>query len=44
MRVRLSLDFGKKMEYMPLSQEEIATVRKVFSALENTPPAISICG
>ena len=38
MRVRLSLDFGKEEEYMPLSQEEIATVRKVFSALENTPP------
>ena len=38
MRVRLSLDFGKEMEYMPLSQEEIATVRKVFSALRNTPP------
>lgn len=38
MRVRLSLDFGKEMEYMPLSQEEIATLRKVFSALENTPP------
>ncbi len=38
MRVRLSLDFGKEMEYMPLSQEEIATVREVFSALENTPP------
>lgn len=38
MRVRLSLDFGKEMEYMPLSQEEIAMVRKVFSALENTPP------
>ncbi len=38
MRVRLSLDFGKEMEYMPLSQEEIAAVRKVFSALRNTPP------
>ena len=38
MRVRLSLDFGKEVEYMPLSQEEIATVHKVFSALENTPP------
>lgn len=38
MRVRLSLDFGKEVEYMPLSQEEIATVRKVVSALENTPP------
>lgn len=38
MRVRLSLDYGKEMEYMPLSEEEIATVRKVFSALENTPP------
>ena len=38
MRVRLSLDFGKEVEYMSLSQEEIATVRKVFSSLRNTPP------
>ncbi|MBP3500102.1 MAG: hypothetical protein J6J97_08445 [Akkermansia sp.] len=38
MRVELSLDYGKEVEYMPLSEGEIATVREVFSALENTPP------
>lgn len=38
MRVCLSLDFGKEEEYMPLSKVEIATLREVFSALENTPP------
>ena len=38
MRVRLSLDYGKEVEYMPLSKVEIATLREVFLALENTPP------